>query len=161
MANLSLYCDKVLQRLSLYCLDLMQKQTWLGSLEKPTRKFEALPGALQSHSMQLSQGRRIKVGDFAIGFKSGIVLRCVQSQDALLLMLHLCVPAPYLIYAPFCRAAHWAAKHFCFPVHIAMLNSKISKGFQAFCLPSRRLSERNFSSVGLHHLAGRLREPKP
>ena len=102
MSNLSLYCDKVLQRLSLYALDLLQRQTSPGTLGNPTKKFEAIPAALQSFSLQLSHGRHVQVGHFIIGFCSGIVLHCVQSQDELFLVLEPYVPVSCLIYASFC-----------------------------------------------------------
>ena len=119
IGNLSRYCDKVLQRLCLYSFDLMHKQTWPGSLEKPTRKFDDLPGALQSHGLRLSRGVRVKVGDFVIGSASGIVLHCVQSQHNLFLMLQTYVPVPCSNYFPFHRAALWAAAHgFLYPYDV-------------------------------------------
>ena len=96
IADLNVYCDRVLQRLVLYSSDLMGKQTWPGSLEKPTKHYDAFPGALQA--MQLSQGR-VMVGDFVIGTCSGIVLHCIQSDDELFLLVQPYLPEPCLISA--------------------------------------------------------------
>lgn len=94
LKDTSVYCERILQRLWIYSIDLMGKRSWPNDLEGPLKPSCLVQGATQGKALQLNR-TRVQVGDFLIASTSGLVEECIRDPTGTLcLAMRTYVKAP-------------------------------------------------------------------